>query len=92
MSQPQRKERPKVVHIKPKRPRLTGGKVGRPPSPDGEVTLHIRSTGAEREEWEREAKRVKMRVSTFVKMAVNKHIADERAARRAEAAAAAAGK
>lgn len=92
MNQAQRKERTKVVPTKPKRPRLTGGKVGRPPSEDGELTLHIRHTPEERTEWNVEAKRMKMKLSTFVKMVVNGYISDARARRRAEAAANAAEK
>ncbi len=74
--------------IKPKRPRVTGGNPGRPVSEEGDTTLHIRLTEEDRVDWEKEAGRVGLKLSTFVKMAISKHIADEKARRRAVAAAA----
>lgn len=79
-----------MAPIKPKRPRRTGGKVGRPPSEEGDTTLHIRMMSADRAEWEREADAAGLKVSTFVKMAVSRHLADEAARRGAIAGAAAA--
>lgn len=72
----------KVEVPKPKRPRRTGKPVGRPPSPDGDVTLHLRSTAAEREEWEAEAKLAgNIGVSTLVKLVMGRYLRDEKARR-----------
>lgn len=67
-------------------------KLGRPETPDGDITIHLRSTAEERTKWRDEAKKSGMRFTTFVKMAVNSFISYQKAAQAAATSAAKASK